>query len=249
MCVSLLYFRLTKTPQNIAIGENEAMELSNLEFGMRDYMSVVRAKSAHPLGRKTHSASRIGLHTGLDKSMEKSTNSILHSSFTVVHDNKYERSQVLKDKKERLESFTNKKIHNAQAEKNREWLEGLNDKLEQYKNDPARLERKEKAEMDREERRKRQERIEKRAHDKIYSRIKDWKKSAHNHYLERFPPISNDVKELREKEHKEKYMTDKPLHQRLLEDFEEREARRLKEVKDQLHQLKVQPIDFVVAWP
>jgi hypothetical protein len=219
---------------------------------MRDYMKVVRAKSAHPLGRKTHSASRIGLHTGhnqsMEKSMEKSTTSILHSSFTVIHDNKYEKSQILKDRKERLKSFTDKRLNNRQRRKNREMIEKIQNDLEIVKKNPDYQDRRERADRIRELRYSAHEKKEGEIKERIHSSIKKSKENAHKLYLDRFPPISNDVKELREKEHKDKYLVSPPLHQRLLKDFEEREERRLKEVKDQLHQLKVVPIDFVVGF-
>jgi hypothetical protein len=214
---------------------------------MRDYMKVMRAKSAHPLGRKKHSASVAGLGSKLDRSMEKSTTSALHSSFTVNHDNKYNKSMLLKDKKEKLKSFTDKKLNRLQRQKNREMIEKIKYDLEQVKNNPDYQERREKADRIRELRYSAHEKAEGEVKERLLSSIKKSKENAKQIYKDKFPAINKDVRELREKEHKEKYMVDPPLHQRLLKDFEEREERRLKEVKDQLHQLKVQPLDFVVG--
>lgn len=208
-------------------------------------MKVVRAKSAHPLSRNRQSAKSVS-RLGLDRSMEKSAASVLQSSFLPAIDTKYEKSQQLKERKEILKAFTDKRTNQQQRRKNRELIEKMKHDLETVKNDPEKLARKEKSERLRELRYSSYEKNDGEAKEQFLAKIKKTKENVHKMYLERFPQISNDVRELREKDHKEKYMTNPPLHQRLLKDFEEREERRFKEVKDQLHQLKVQPIDFVV---
>lgn len=208
-------------------------------------MTVVRSKSAHPLGRSKLSASRIGLDAR-EKSAEMST-SMIHSTFNVSHVSKYDKLQKFKEKKEILRSFTDKKLDRKQRFQNRQQIQRIKDDLDMYRKDPDRLEKKEQSDMIRERRYKQYDKKLEEERERILSSVKISKKKVKEKYEERFPKISNDVRELREKEYKEKFMADTPMHQRLLKEFEERESRKLKEVKDQLHQLKVQPIDFVVG--
>lgn len=212
---------------------------------MRDFMSVVRAKSAHPLGRGKQSASRVGLGHR-DRSAEMSV-SMVNSTFAVSQENKYDKLQKWKEKKEIMRSFTDKKLDKQQRYRNREQIQKIKDDLEETKKKPDNLDRKERSDILRDHRYRQMDMKIEAERVRILSSVKISKEKVKKEYEDKFPKISNDVRELREKEYKEKFMNDIPLHQKLLKDFEEREGRRLKEVKDQLHQLKVQPIDFVVC--
>lgn len=212
---------------------------------MRDYIKAVRAKSAHPLGRNKSSASLIGFDKR-ERSAELST-SLVHSTFATPQENKYEKSQKWKEKKEIMRSFTDKRLDRRQRARNREQIDRIKNELEAFKQDPDRVARKEHSDLIREQRfRKIDKELAKEKED-VMVRLKATKEHNKKAYLEKFPPISKEVKELREKEYKEEYLNKEPLHLRWVKQYEEQEERKLKEVKDQLHQLKVQPIDFVVS--
>ena len=91
--------------------------LKDNEFGLRDYINVVRAKSAHPLGRsKTAKSVRSMAPRRADQSLELST-SVLHASLN-LGENKYEKEQLNKEKKEKMREFTDLKLNKKGRRKN-----------------------------------------------------------------------------------------------------------------------------------
>lgn len=228
-------------------------QLENQEFQMRDYMKVIRAKSAHPLGRgmgKAMSAKSLR-KSGRDMSMEMSTTSVMSQQLAAsTLDTKYEKTQKAKEMKERLRTFTDQKLNSRMRRKNQQQLNKIH---QEWNVDVAGHEKRRealKAELaERQEERelqlKRKQEIKR---EKRIQAIKELKEKNRASYLDKFPPIPKEVKELRELEHREKYLKEAPLHQRLFEDYEEKEKKKLNEVREKLMQLKNNPIDFAVTF-
>jgi hypothetical protein len=222
--------------------KRELEELNELELGLRDYIKVVRAKSAHPLGRAKSVKSLAP--PVRESSMELST-SALNQSMTFA-EQKYEKLQTLKEMKEKMRSFTDKRLNRLQRRKNQEKVKEFQQVVDVKKAEEERKNLKELLERREENRQNKIKRLMKEKRDKLIEDIKKIKEKNKDTYYKKFPNVPTDVRELREIEHREKYLKEPPLHQRLLKDFEEKEKRKLQEVKDELHQLKNQPIDFVV---
>lgn len=232
--------------------------LKDNEFGLRDYINVVRAKSAHPLGRsKTAKSVRSMAPRRADQSLELST-SVLHASLN-LGENKYEKEQLNKEKKEKMREFTDLKLNKKGRRKNKRFLEELYKKHELdrnvYLNRKAyqgKLQEKEKEVEEKvaDQLEREKNRMEKKLNEhkqEIMEKIRASKENVKKLYNQRYPNIPPEVRELRDLEYKQKYLKDPPLFQKKEEDWIESEKKKLKEVKAELHATRNQPLDFVVA--
>ena len=224
-------------------------------------MKDIRAKSAHPLGRKktAKSAKSLIFKSKADISTGDGNSQILHSSFGGTS-TKYNRELAYKERKERLKTFTNKKLNKRYQKKNRELLESIytknninRDVFTNKKKFQEDLEIKQKQieETIAEELERKNEEMEnnlKKTRNDIILSIKESKEKVKNRYKAKFPNIPIQVQELRELEHKQKYMKSPPLFEEKEKQFEENEKKRMKEVRDELHATRNQPIDFVVSF-
>jgi len=245
-------------PEHIILDKKDLDMLKDNEFGLRDYINVVRAKSAHPLGRsKTAKSVRSLAPRRADQSLELST-SVLHASLN-LGENKYEKEQHYKEKKEKMREFGDFRLYQKASEKNTQFLEELYKKHEM--NRDVYLDRKtfqkklqekdqevEEKVMEQLEREK--EKMEKKMNEhkvNIMKKIRLSKKRVKKRYYQKYPNVPPEVRELRDLEYKQKYLKDPPLFKKKEEEWIESEKKKLKDVKTELHATRNQPLDFVVV--